>query len=113
MALTRGEVYRVRYGGPGADSDPKRSRCFVVVGRQTLLDSKSDRVLCAPINTREVGLVTEVAVAVSEGLKHPSAVNCDQLVRLDKSALTDYIGMLSANKLLELKSALRAALDID
>jgi mRNA interferase MazF len=38
-----------------------------------------------------VGLATEVGVGVEEGLKHPSVVNCDQLTRLEKSVLTDYI----------------------
>jgi len=58
-------------------------------------------------------LATEVAVGVDEGLKHASTVNCDQLTRLEKSVLTDYVGVLSAAKLSELRAALRIALDID
>jgi len=60
-----------------------------------------------------VGLVTEVSVGVEEGLKHPSVVNCDHLTRLEKSVLTDYIGMLSSKKLNELRTALRVALSVD
>ncbi len=108
--LRRGEIYRVRQ--PQHD-DPKKSRCFAVVSRQDLLDSKANRILCAPINTSGVGLSTEVQVGVDEGLKHDSVINCDQITRLEKSMLTDYIGALSLAKLKHLRSALVVAFDID
>ena len=108
--LRRGEIYRVRQPQHG---DPKRSRCFAVVSRQDLLDSKVNRVLCAPINTSGVGLSTEVQVGVDEGLKHDSVINCDQITRLEKSMLTDYIGALSPAKLKQLRTALVVAFDID
>lgn len=108
--LRRGEIYRVRQPHHG---DPKKSRCFAVVSRQDLLDSKANRVLCAPINTSGVGLSTEVPVGVNEGLKHDSVINCDQITRLEKSMLTDYIGALSLAKLKLLRVALVVAFDID
>jgi mRNA interferase MazF len=108
--LRRGEIYRVRQPQHG---DPKKSRCFAVVSRQDLLDSKANRVLCAPINTSGVGLSTEVEVGVDEGLKHDSVINCDQIIRLEKSMLMDYIGALSPAKLKQLRSALVVAFDID
>lgn len=108
--LRRGEVYRVRQPQHG---DPKKSRCFVIISRQELVDSKANRILCAPVNSEGLGLATEVPVGESEGLKHPSVVNCDQLTRLEKNLLTDYIGKLSAPKLLLLKSALRIALGVE
>ena len=55
----------------------------------------------------------KMRVDVEEGLTHPSVVNCDQLTRLEKSVLTDYIGMLSSKKLGELRTALRVALSVD
>lgn len=108
--LHRGDVYRVRQPQHG---DPKKSRCFIVVSRQELLDSKANRVLCAPVNSEGVGLATEVEVGEAEGLMHPSVVNCDQLTRLEKTLLTDYIGKLSPGKMLRLRSALRVALDVE
>ena len=108
--LRRGEIYRVRQPQHG---DPKKSRCFAVVSRQDLLDSKANRILCAPINTSGVGLSTEVQVGVAEGLKHDSVINCDQITRLEKSMLTDYIGALSLAKLKLLRAALVVAFDID
>jgi mRNA interferase MazF len=108
--LRRGEIYRVRHPQHG---DPKKSRCFAVVSRQDLLDSKANRVLCAPINTSAIGLSTEVQVGVDERLKHESVINCDQITRLEKSMLTDYIGALSLPKLKQLRTALAVAFDID
>ncbi len=52
-------------------------------------------------------------MGLSEGLKHDSSINCDALVSIPKSALTDYVGELSAARLDVLKSALRVALDIE
>lgn len=109
-AWRRGEVYRVRQPQHG---DPKKSRCFVIASRQELVDSKANRILCAPVNSQGFGLATEVPVGESEGLEHTSVVNCDQLTRLEKSLLTDYIGKLSATKLLLLKTALRIALGVE
>jgi mRNA interferase MazF len=108
--LRRGEIYRVRQPQHG---DPKKSRCFAVVSRQDLLDSKANRVLCAPINTSGVGLSTEVQVGIDEGLKHDSVINCDQITRLEKNMLTDYVGALSTAKLNQLRTALLVAFDID
>ncbi len=114
MELQRGEIYRVRHPARGgAHGEPKRSRCFVVVSRQELLDSQVTRVLCAPVNSAGAGLATEVTVGVAEGLKHASVVNCDQITRLERAVLTDYVGVLPTVKIKELRTALRTALDID
>ena len=43
--MRRGELYRV--AKPAAD--PKRSRVFVIVSRQVLLESNFSTVVCAPV----------------------------------------------------------------
>jgi mRNA interferase MazF len=108
--LTRGEIYRI-VGPPGRD--PKKTRCYAIVSRQTLLDSRADKVICAPVNSSYDGLATQVPVGTAEGLKHDSCLNCDQLVLIEKSRLTNYVGSLSAAKLSAVKRALRVALDIE
>jgi len=108
--VKRGEIYRVRRP-PG--NDPKRSRCFVIVSRQALIESKAARVVCAPINTTYVGLATQVPVGLDVGLKHPSCINCDQLFTLDKSVLTDFVAVLSAATLRQLRTALHIALAVE
>jgi mRNA interferase MazF len=107
--VKRGELYRVAH--PSA-RDPKRHRVFVIVSRQVLIDSRFSTLICAPIYSTHEGLLTQVAVGVDEGLKHDSSIHCDELISLPKSALTHYVGMLSAMKLNELNEALRIALDV-
>ena len=106
--MRRGELYRVYR--PGAD--PKRYRSFVVVSRQVLIDSRFSTVICAPVFTCGEGLSTQVAVGPDEGLKHACWIMCDNLVSLLKSDLTQYLGSLSAAKVLELNHALKMALGL-
>ena len=106
--MTRGELYRVRH----PRGDPKRSRVFCIVSRSTLIDSSFSTVTCAPIYSARHGLSTQVPVGPEEGLKHESAIHCDELVSLPKSALTDYVGTLSEPRLRELNRALAIALEL-
>lgn len=108
--MIRGQIYRLSHP-PGGD--PKRSRCYVVVSRQTLLDSRGDKVICAPVNSAFVGLETQVPVGIEEGLKQASCVNCDQLVLVERSRLTNYVGSLPPLKLRALRHALRVGLDLE
>ena len=106
--MTRGELYRVRH----PRGDPKRSRVFCIVSRSTLIDSSFSTVTCAPIYSARHGLSTQVPVGPEEGLKHESAIHCDELVSLPKSALTDYVETLSEPRLRELNRALAIALGL-
>ena len=107
--MKRGEIYRVAKP-PG--NDPKQYRYFVVVSRDALITSKFSTVVCAPIYTMHDGLSTQVAVGISEGLKHDSSIHCDALLSLPKAILTHNVGHLSTQKLQSLKEALSAALSL-
>ncbi|MDP2053187.1 MAG: type II toxin-antitoxin system PemK/MazF family toxin [Acidobacteriota bacterium] len=108
--MRRGDLYRVaRPGG----ADPKAFRVFAVVGRQAVIDSRFSTVVCAPVYSARHGLSSQVAVGPDEGLKHDSALHCDELVSLPKARLTAFVGRLSAAKIRALDLALVAALDID
>ena len=85
---------------------------FVVVARDAVIESRFSSVICAPVYTAYHGLASQVAVGVDEGLKHESAIHCDELVSLAKTALTDYIGSLSPEKIAQLNRALAVALEI-
>lgn len=86
---------------------------FVVVSRQTLIESRFSTVICAPIYSTHEGLSTQVAVGVADGLKHDSSIHCDELVSLPKTALSNFVGALSPGKLEELERALRVAVDAE
>ena len=107
--MRRGELFRVRRPGAG---DPKKSRVFVIVSRQALVDSRFFTVVCAPVYTRRDGLATQVEVGPEEGLKHESSIHCDALVSVPKSALTDHVGILAPSGIKSLDQALRVALGL-
>lgn len=108
--MNRGELYLVKHP---SRRDPKRQRTFVVVSRQVVIDSKFTTVICAPVYSTRAGLATQVNIGINEGLKHESAIHCDELVSLPKSVLTDYVGTLSAARIRELNEALRVALALE
>jgi mRNA interferase MazF len=108
--VRRGDLYRIPK--PRAD-DPKAFRVFVVVGRQAVIDSRFSTVICAPVFSARHGLASQVPIGIDEGMKHDSAVHCDQLVSLDKQRLTAFMGRLPPPKMRQLDRALIAALDID
>jgi mRNA interferase MazF len=106
--VKRGELYRVRH----PKGDPKRSRVFVVVSRTALIDSAFSTLTCAPVYSARHGLSTQVPVGAEEGLKHESAIHCDELVSLPKSILTDYVGSLAGARVRDLNRALAIALEL-
>ncbi len=108
--MRRGELYRVSKPRSG---DPKRSRVFVVVSRQILIDSRFSTVICAPIYSRFDNLATQVPIGPDQGLKHESSIHCDELVSLPKSMLTNFVSVLSTSKIEALNRALRVALELD
>jgi mRNA interferase MazF len=107
--VKRGDLYRVYRG---SRNDPKEYRVFLVVSRQLLVDSRFSTVICAPVYSRRDGLPTQVEVGVDEGLKHASAVHCDELISIRKTLLPDYVGSLPSAKMEEVNTALRIALAV-
>ncbi len=107
--MRRGELYRIYKGSP---VDPKNFRVFVVVSRQILLDSKFSTVICAPIYSRRDGLSTQVLVGAREGLKKDSSIHCDELISIEKSRLTHFVGSLSQEALEGLSKSLSIALGL-
>ena len=69
-------------------------------------------VICAPVYSKYDGLRTQVEIGVDEGLKHDSAIYCDELASIPKPMLTDFISSLSHDKMEAANSALRIALAV-
>jgi mRNA interferase MazF len=107
--VKRGELYRVAH--PSA-KDPRKYRVFVIVSRQIVIDSRLSTVVCAPIYSSHDELSTQVLVGTDEGLKHDSSIHCDELISLQRTVLTNYVGSLSPSKIDVLNQALRLALDL-
>lgn len=107
--MRRGDLFLVP---KPSSQDPKRQRVFVVVSRQWLIDSKFSSVICAPVYSRNQGLSTQVPVGIDDGLKHDSAIHCDELISLPKSVLTRYVGTLRPEKVAQLNAATAIAVGL-
>jgi mRNA interferase MazF len=105
--MIRGELYLVKKPG---SADPKKQRVFVIVSRQSLINSNFSSVICAPVYSTHDDLETQVAVGIADGLKAPSSIHCDALVSFPKVILTNYIGKLSERQLSAVDRALAFAL---
>ena len=107
--MRRGDLYRVYRGSA---NDPKDHRVFVVMSRNVLIHSRHSTVICAPVFSSFDGLSTQVAVGADEGLKHESAIHCDELVSILKAKLSDFVGQLPPRKLQQLDRALAEAVGL-
>jgi mRNA interferase MazF len=106
--MRRGDFFRVYHG---SKYDPKDFRIYLVVSRQELIDTLFSTVICAPVYSKYDEIIpTQVEVGVDEGLKHDSAIYCDDLTSVPKALLTNYIGSLSDEKMQAVNNALRIAL---
>ena len=107
--MRRGDIYRVHR----PSDDPKLFRSFVVVSRQTLINTRFPSVICAPILSRGHGFSSQVAIGIDEGMKHESWILCDGLVSVRKAELTQFLGSLGPSKVSELDRALKMALALN
>ena len=107
--MTRGEIYLVRKPG---GRDPRASRPFVVIARQSVIDSALHSVTCAPIYSKHSGLASQVLIGPDEGLDHESSVHCDLLEQIEKSRLRKYLGRLPPAKMQRLNVALAVGVGI-
>jgi mRNA interferase MazF len=108
--VKRGELYRI---AKPTKLDPKNYRVFVVVARKDVIMSSYSTVACVPIYSNCLGIKSEVEVGIDEGLKHHSCIRCDEIYSLPKSVLTNFVGILSEQKVRELNTALKIALELE
>ena len=108
--MNRGEIYRTREKVPERGYKPG----FYVVVSRNFVSSNEDisTIICAPIYSEILGLKSEVALGIEDGLPHDSAIRCDFLALLFKRKLTHFVGTLSTAKIKELNRALRYALEL-
>lgn len=101
--LRRGDIYDAQTpGGP---------RPVVVVTRDDALPLLT-AVVVAAITSTVRGHVAEVEVGPDEGVREPSAVNCDNLYTIPVSSLGRRRGSLGVAKIAELDRALVVALGL-
>ena len=108
--MIRGEIYRSSERVPERGHKPG---FYVVVSRSFIAENDAvTTVVCAPIYSEFLGLATEVAVGIEDGLPRGSSIRCDFLTLMFKRRLTTLVGRLGAAGLRDLHRALSVALDI-
>ena len=108
--MTRGEIYRSPEKVPERGHKPG---FYVVVSRSFIAGNDDvSTVVCAPIYTEFLGLATEVAVGIEDGLPRESSIRCDFLTLMFKRRLTTLVGRLGGAGLRDLNRALKVALEV-
>ena len=102
--MNRGEIWWLEHPDAG-----RRPACILT--RQAAI-AVLYAVLVAPATRTVRGIPTEVTLDQRDGFEAVCAINCDELVTIDKSRLERRRGALSTARLSELDDALRFALQL-
>ena len=84
----------------------------VVIASRNDVNGIRARTTVALVTTTVRGIPSEVAVDHRDGFDNFCAINCDELVTIDKARLMERRGALSTARLTELDEALRFALQL-
>lgn len=108
--MKRGEIYSTKQKVPEREYKPG----FYVVVSRTFVARNEDisTVICAPVYSEILGIRSEVALGIEDGLPRDCSLRCDFLTPMFKKRLTDFVGTLSSDKLQELNPALSYALGL-
>ena len=87
-------------------------RPAVLLTREELLPHLN-QVTVAPITSRVRGIRSELPLGRANGLDHDSAVNCDGIATVERSALGPQIGWLLPSQERELHAAIVAAFALE
>lgn len=109
--MTWGEIYRTRERISERGHKPG---FYVVVSRDFIAGNDDvSTVICAPVYGEVLGLRSEVAIGVADGIARGSAIRCDFLTLMFKAKLTGFVATLSGDKQIELRQALGHALQLN
>jgi mRNA interferase MazF len=84
----------------------------VVIASRNDVNGVRSRTTVAVVSTTVRGIPTEVLLDQRDGFQSACAINCDELVTIDKSRLERRRGALSTERVSELDDALRFALQL-
>jgi mRNA interferase MazF len=114
MSVRRGEVIWVDW--PFSDRTGSKVRPAVVVQDDSLNGRIADTVLALITRSPRAVGTTEVlidpAVETGSGLRHRSAVSCNNLLTIDQQLLHQTVGRLSYAAMLKIDAPLKASLGL-
>lgn len=88
---------------------PDKQRPVLVLTRPEVIPLLNT-VTVAPVTSTIRGAPSEVAIGISEGLKHDSVVNLDHVQTVARSRLRRYVGQVRPDKMKDVCRALGIAL---
>lgn len=103
--MIRGEVRWYTF------KQPDKKRPVVILSRTSIIKYLGE-VTIAPITTTIRDIPSEVSLSRNDNMPRDCAINCDHIQTVSKGKIGALITMLSAEKLDELKQAVRFALEI-
>jgi mRNA interferase MazF len=88
---------------------PDHKRPVLVLTRDDMID-RLHTVTVAPLTSTIRGVPSEVVVGPEVGLKQPSAINMHHVVTVPRAGLRAYLGTITPETMLDVRSALLFAL---
>ena len=115
--MRRGEVYWAELA-PRTGAEQSGRRPVIVVSHDGFNEVPTWRsVIVVPVSTSETqarrGPTAVLLASGVGGLRATSVALCHQVTTLDRTKLSERLGMLPHGTLIELEDGLRAALDLD
>ena len=110
---SRGEIYNVDWS-PGRGSEQAGSRPALIV-QNDVGNQFSPTTIVAAISTRQARAYPfQVAITADEGcLPRDSIIKCEQIQTIDQKRLGNLVGVLSAERMLEVDVALHRSLGLE
>ncbi len=102
--MKRGEVRWYRF------THPDKRRPVVILSRNSAIDVLAE-VTVAPVTSTTRDIASEVPLGETDGMPRSCAVNLDHIQTVAKNKVGKLIATLDMEKLAELRSAIRFALD--
>ncbi len=102
--MKRGEVRWYRF------THPDKRRPVVILSRNSAIDVLAE-VTVAPVTSTIRDIASEVPLGETDGMPRSCAVNLDHIQTVAKNKVGKLIATLDMEKLAELRSAIRFALD--
>jgi len=90
---------------------PDKKRPVLIITRDSVLEYLGE-VTIAPITTAVRNIPSEVFLSKADGMLQDCAINCDHLQTVSKGKIGSLITSLSPAKMVEVKRAIRFALNI-
>jgi mRNA interferase MazF len=104
--INRGQIWLYTF------RSPDKGRPVLVLSRPDVIELLHT-VIVAPVTTTVHGVPSEVIVGIDEGLKQDSAINLDHIQTIDKAKLKHFVGIVGAEKMRAVCSALAIATGCD